>query len=37
MKTGRPYMSIGEVLGGLKPDFPDDHDLEDPVPGDARG
>ena len=23
MKTGRPYMSIGEVLGGLKPDFPD--------------
>ncbi|MGH2783747.1 MAG: transcriptional regulator FtsR [Actinomycetota bacterium] len=23
MKTGRPYMSIGEVLGGLKGDFPD--------------
>ncbi len=23
MKTGRPYMSIGEVLGGLKPEFPD--------------
>lgn len=23
MKAGRPYMSIGEVLGGLKPDFPE--------------
>lgn len=23
MKAGRPYMSIGEVLGSLKPDFPD--------------
>lgn len=23
MKTGRPYMSIGEVLGGLKSDFPE--------------
>jgi DNA-binding transcriptional MerR regulator len=23
VKTGRPYMSIGEVLGGLKPDFPE--------------
>ena len=23
MKAGRPYMSIGEVLGSLKPDFPE--------------
>ena len=23
MKAGRPYMSIGEVLGVLQPDFPD--------------
>ena len=32
----RAYLSIGEVLAKLRPDFSGRHDLQDPLPG-VRG